>query len=179
MSCRSFSLEPHPAARSLPEVKITGSIERRFNRLTVSYVLWARMEDISIPPRDGCALRRTGLWESTCFEFFVAPLDDPRYWEFNLSPSGHWNVFQFDGYRQGMEEEPSIESLVVATRTLPGSFHATVDLDLGKIIPDTRTLQVAVSTVLQHKDGQMSFWALTHCGSRPDFHHREGFVIVI
>jgi hypothetical protein len=137
------------------------------------------MEDVSISSREGFALRRRGLWESTCFEFFVAPLDDPRYWEFNLSPSGHWNVFRFDGYRQGMEEEPSFESLVVATRTLPGSFHAMVDLDLGKIVSDTRTLQVAVSAVLQNKDGELSFWALTHGGSRPDFHRRDGFVIVI
>lgn len=179
MSCRNFSLEPHPAGISLPGAKITGSIERRFNRLTVSYALWACMEDISIPPRNDHFLRRTGLWESTCFEFFVAPLDDPRYWEFNLSPSGHWNVFRFDGYRRGMEEELSFESLVVATRTLPGSFHATVDLDLGKILSDTQALQVAVSAVLQHKDGRLSFWALTHGGSRPDFHHRGGFVIVL
>jgi hypothetical protein len=55
----------------------------------------------------------------------------------------------------------------------------TVDLDLGKIVLDTRTLQVAVSAVLQHKDGELSFWALNHGGPRADFHRRDGFVIEI
>ncbi len=34
-----------------------------------------------------------------------------KYWEFNLSPAGDWNVYRFTDYRQGMEEETAISSL--------------------------------------------------------------------
>ena len=55
--------------------------------------------------------RRDRLWEETCFEFFLAVKNSPRYWEFNLSPAGHWNVYRFADYRQGMQEEPAFASL--------------------------------------------------------------------
>jgi hypothetical protein len=30
--------------------------------------------------------------------------------------------------------------------------------------------------VLQHRSGQLSYWAVTHCSPKPDFHLRENFI---
>jgi hypothetical protein len=38
-------------------------------------------------------------------------------------------------------------------------------------------LEVGVSAVLQSSSGELSYWAVAHPGSEPDFHHREGFCL--
>ena len=36
------------------------------------------------------------LWKKTCFECFFGMSEGTTYYEFNGSPSGHWNLFRFD-----------------------------------------------------------------------------------
>ena len=33
------------------------------------------------------------------------------------------------------------------------------------------------AAVVEETDGRLSYWALTHPAERPDFHHRDGFVL--
>lgn len=46
----------------------------------------------------------SGLWQSTCFELFIAAAPHQGqatpYLEFNFSPSGDWALFAFTGYRE-------------------------------------------------------------------------------
>ena len=35
------------------------------------------------------------------------------------------------------------------------------------------------AAVVEETDGRLSYWALTHPAERPDFHHRDGFVLVL
>ena len=117
------------------------------------------------------------MWETTCFEFFLAIPAAAGYWEFNLSPAGLWNVFRLTGYRQGLQEEPAFPRLPFTVHRQPEILTLTLNVDLAAIIPGNPPLEVAISTVLQHQDGRLSYWALTHPGPEPDFHHREGFLI--
>ncbi len=108
---------------------------------------------------------------------FLAIQKDVGYWEFNLSPAGPWNVFRLADYRQGLQEEPAFQTLPFTVHRQPEMLTVTLNVDLAAIIPPDRPLEVAISTVLQHQDGRLSYWALTHPGPEPDFHSREGFVI--
>ena len=49
--------------------------------------------------------RVTGLWEDTCFEFFLADDSELGYVEFNFSPAGDWQVFRFSDYRKGRQPD--------------------------------------------------------------------------
>ncbi len=45
-------------------------------------------------------VRRTHLWQSTCFEFFFGLKKLPHYIEWNIAPSGAWHKMNFDNYRK-------------------------------------------------------------------------------
>jgi len=48
--------------------------------------------------------------------FFAEPGEE-RYWEINLAPNGHWNVYRLDRYRQGLRPEPLVSGLTYALRS--------------------------------------------------------------
>jgi hypothetical protein len=40
-------------------------------------------------------------------------------------------------------------------------------------------VKVALAAVIEESSGRLSHWALEHPSGRPDFHHRDGFVLQI
>jgi hypothetical protein len=117
------------------------------------------------------------LWEATCFEFFVGSPGDQNYWEFNLSPAGDWNVFHLDDYRQGLRDELAVRSLPFKVEQAANSLSLALELDLSKIISIKAQIEVSVTTVIKTFQGEIYYWALTHCGSEADFHRRDSFMI--
>lgn len=143
--------------------------------MSVRYALTGDLSEIAIPAPEPFPARKDRLWEETCLEFFLGPTDSERYWEFNLSPSGNWNVYRFASPRKGMAEEPAVPSLPFAVRTEAGTLHLSMELDIGKIIPAAEPFVAAVCVILKNAKGGKSHWALAHPALRPDFHRREGF----
>jgi hypothetical protein len=179
MSGRSFSLQPFPVAGHLPRVTIVGRITRRSTTLAIRYALLGRLADLAIPAPAAVPARRYALWEETCFEFFLGLKDSPRYWEFNLSPAGDWNVYRFTAYRQGMEEEPAITALPLTVQRESDSLSLALELDLDAIVRANQPLEVAVSAVIKQRNGEVTYWALTHRGPQADFHCRDRFIIAL
>jgi hypothetical protein len=177
MTHHHFVLQPFSAGAPDFHFSLTGAISRRGDLLAITYTLTGPLRDLIIAPPAEEPARRWVLWETTCFECFLALEGDPGYWEGNLSPAGHWNFFRLTGYRQGIHEEPAIQVLPVAVSRQPGSLTLAADFDLAALIPPDTSFKVAISTVLQHQDGRLSFWALAHPGPEPDFHHPAGFII--
>ncbi len=101
----------------------------------------------------------------------------PQYREVNLSPSGDWNVYTFSDYRQGMQEELAVRVLPFKEQRQPESDRLALDFPLAKLIAPEQPVEAAVSAVLQGKNGQRCFYALSHCAFRPDFHQRESFLL--
>jgi hypothetical protein len=177
MSSLSFSLVPFPSRETPPEVSIAGVIERQHEELSITYVLRGSLSKLAVPPVAKVPTRRELLWKETCFEFFIAAGNTGRYWEFNLSPAGHWNVCRFSSYRQGMQEEPAFSSLPLTIQVQPYALELSLVVDLGKIIPAGSTLRVGAGAVIKTARGRRSYWALIHHGPDPDFHLRDSFVI--
>jgi hypothetical protein len=179
MNNQSFSLQPFPSARPLPSVTMGGTIARHANALAIRYTLLGRLGEVVIPEPAAMPARKGGLWEETCFEFFFAVRTSPRYWEVNLSPAGHWNVYRFASYRREMEEETVFSSLPFRVERQSDSLSLSLELDVKRIARADQVLEVAISAVLKHKDGSMTYWALTYLGSQPDFHRRDSFIVAL
>lgn len=168
-----------PFGDPVPDLKLEVAIARRSNRLALNYALTGDLARVMIPPAAPTPSRRDGLWQATCFEFFVALKDSPQYWEFNLSPSGDWNIYHLDDYRQGMQAEARFDALPFVVHRRPDSLSLDLEISLDSIIPMDAPIQVAITAVIQRIDGTFGYWALAHCGPRPDFHQRKSFIVVV
>ena len=177
MSEQTFSLQPFPSTKSLPNLKIAGNITRNGNQLAIRYMLEGDLKEIAIAPPSNTPSRKHELWEDTCFEFFLGIKDFVRYWEFNLSTAGHWNVYRFDGYRQGMQEERAFENLSFNVQNQADGLALVLDVDLGKIISAEQAIEVSITTVIKYRNGEVTYWALTHRGVEADFHIRDSFIV--
>ncbi|HYX17059.1 MAG TPA: DOMON-like domain-containing protein [Nostoc sp.] len=177
MSEQTFSLQPFPSTKSLPNLKIAGNISRNGNKLAIRYILEDDLKEIAIAPPSNTPSRKHELWEDTCFEFFLGVKDSQRYWEFNLSPAGHWNIYLFDGYRQGMQEETAFENLSFNVQNQADGLILVLDVDLGKIISAEQAIEVSITTVIKYRNGEVTYWALTHRGAEADFHLRDSFIL--
>lgn len=179
MTKRSFTLTPFPAPE-VPAINISGDISRQGNLLTLRYFLAGNIDEILLPSLSAHPSRRDELWKKTCFEVFLAIKDQPQYWEFNLSPSGDWNVYRMDAYRRaGFREETSIQRLPFEVRKEAGTLHLEIAVDLSPILPPSQPLEVGITAVLQTRDRNETYWALAHPAPRADFHLREGFILAL
>lgn len=176
MICRPFTLEPFRPDSAHPAVTVAGMIGRSSNTLSIAYELRGDLEQVAISAPEAPE-RKDNLWEETCFEFFLAPAGVDGYREFNLSPSGHWNVYRFESYRSGMEEDRRISSLPFRLMREPGTLRLSLDVDLAEIGLENRPLSVGIAVVIRAVAGEVSYWALAHPGPQPDFHRKDGFVI--
>ena len=179
MNVQPFTLQPFSREGCPPEVRLTGAVARRGHILALRYELWGPWQEF-VPPLSGePPARRHRLWEDTCFEVFLAVKGAPGYWEFNLSPMGHWNVYRFEDYRQGMQEEKAFTALPMSVRRSPDSLRLGLEIEAGKIIPATRPLEAGLSAVLKGQGGEPTYWGLVHPGPQPDFHRRDSFSLTL
>ena len=179
MHPRRFLLNPFPGERYPAGVTIGGSIARRADTLSVRFEVRGNLSKVSIPAAAETPRRQDRLWEETCLELFLGTADSGEYREFNLSPSGHWNAYRFTRYREGMREETDITSLPFAVRRDPEALLLTAEIGIGKIVPAGNELAATVAAVIRTIDGGKSHWAPVHPASRPDFHRRDGFALIL
>jgi hypothetical protein len=179
MTEQSFSLVPFPVP-NIPEINIKGKISYQDNLVTLHYSLTGKIGDVFLPSTSMSPKRKDELWKTTCFEFFLAIKDLPQYWEFNLSPSGDWNVYQMDAYRRhGFREEELIQQLQFECQKQEHEFLLEAAANLNPIIPPNKILEAGITTIIQTKNGNETYWALAHPAPYADFHLRESFILAM
>ncbi len=124
-------------------------------------------------PPQGPARRTDGLWQSTCFEAFVSHGADAAYREYNFAPSSDWAAYDFDAYRAGMRDAPSMVDQSEQWRT-EGEFRLEV-----RALVALPVYRIGLSAVIEERDGTKSYWALRHPPGKPDFHHPDCFAIAL
>ena len=174
-----FSLIPFSAQKA-PHISISGMVRRKKNIFSVHYSITGNLGEIVFPLPIENATRKDDLWRTTCFEFFLAIKGLPKYWEFNLSPSGDWNVYAMDAYRQvNMREETRIQRLQFKLLKDVERFALETELDLSPILQEDVCIEAGITCVIKTKDGKESYWALIHAHPEADFHVRSSFVLEI
>lgn len=179
MTEQLFSLIPFAMA-DLPTVTITGQVSLLDNQLIVYYSLTGDIRSVSLPAESANPGRKDELWKHTCLEFFLAIKDQPQYWEFNFSPSGDWNVYRMEAYRRiDFREEASIQHVRPKISRGADDLSLEVVVDLSSIVQDGEPIEMSVAAVIQTKDGNETYWALTHPTPQADFHDRRGFILAL
>ena len=140
------------------------------NYLHFRYLVTGSIADLLVPP-PAQGIRTDDLWRHTCFEAFLRVPAHTGYCEFNLSPSTEWAAYHFGGYRSGMRPL-NMPAPRIGTWCDTGSFELSALLDL----PVDGPLHLALSAVIEEKNGRKSYWALAHPAAKPDFHHPDSFV---
>jgi hypothetical protein len=156
--------------------------------LRFHYVLEADLRDVRVPPPEPEAARADNLWAHTCFEAFVGLTHSPRYLELNFSPSGQWAAYAFESYRKGMAPAEADAAPRLTLRRSDERLELQAEVRFSGTLlsagaaadgtPDRR-LRIALSTVVEDREGRLSYWALSHPPGRPDFHHTGSFSLTL
>ncbi len=176
---KHFQLRPFTSESLVGELALSGCIARTAGTLLIEYRLQGSLGQILWPSVPLVTGRCDELWRHSCFEVFFATKGDPAYWEANLCLSGCWNVYRFDGYRTGMQEEGGVVQPHCYVVASPDLLLLTCTMDLNGIVDDSAELEVGLSSVIEGTDGSISYWAIEHLGAVPDFHNRRSFLVLL
>ncbi len=174
MQCSFLKL--HPDTRSPQVASIQVAIARLpAGGLGLNFDLVGDLAGLRIPETVPAA-RAEGLWRHTCFEAFIS-VEGGAYREFNFSPSGQWQAYEFAGYRDGGLLAFAVDPRITAERQAATlRLQATIDAD--DLPPgSTSRRRLGLSAVIEAADGAISYWALRHAPGKPDFHHPDTFAL--
>jgi hypothetical protein len=162
-----------PAFPCDPIEAIHVSVERVSQTLLrFRYEVVGDLSHVRIPP-PAPSFRTARLWEATCFEAFLRADGENGYLELNFSPSGQWAAYAFTHYRQGMANAPLPAAPEI--RVSRGADRLEVEVAVSPSLgPGPYALNVAA--ILENRSGEKSFWAASHAGDKPDFHHPSCFI---
>jgi len=179
---RGVKLACHPDTPSDAARGVVAQIRRSPDGiLALTYLIAGDLARMEIPPH---ASPRVGepLWRHTCCEVFIACHGQTAYHEFNFAPSGAWAGYAFTRYRQGAPLTATAESPLaaeVSARKAANQLELRVSIRLDRLssLHPRAKLSLAVSTVIEDRDGALSYWAICHPPGRPDFHHPDAFAL--
>lgn len=174
-----FDIQAAPALRLEATARVIRS-EDAPAQLQLTYRL-SSLAGLRLPPSGADPRRCDGLWQHTCLEAFVGVPGGEAYWEFNLAPSGDWNVYRLDRYREGLQQEALYADLPFAIDLDHLNGTPVLRLDLHCRLPEevsaAAELALGLSAVLEEQSGALSYWALHHPAAQADFHDRRGWVL--
>lgn len=182
-SVQQFALIPHPSTPSAALASISGQLTRAHDgTLTVTYILTGDIARLRVPtPQPPRFVDE--LWRHTCCEIFIAQARKPAYHECNFSPSREWAAYAFTHTREHASATAQRALAVLNPHIVVRGSDERLELDavirLGRLSPrytDAR-LVLALATVIEDRDGALSYWALAHPQAQPDFHHPDAFVL--
>ncbi|WP_340646366.1 DOMON-like domain-containing protein [Phenylobacterium sp.] len=169
--------DSHGAAAAGVEVELAWPAP---GKLALTYVVIGDIAALRLPS-PAPAARVDELWRHTCLEAFIGETGGPAYYEFNHSPSTQWAAYEFRGYREGMTPVEKAGDPAISTKTNDQRFilGATLALDGLAGLHSDAAWRLALSAVIEQRNGLKSYWALAHPPGRPDFHHADGFSQVL
>lgn len=144
--------------------------------LHLTYRVEGDIAQLQLPQQKPPA-RTDGLWRDTCFEAFLRAPGSSAYDEFNFSPSGEWAAYRFARYRSGMTELELGGPPVIACHR--HAQQLVVEAEIGASDIASQDLLLALSAVLEDRQGEVSYWALLHPAAKPDFHDDAGFAVTL
>jgi len=157
-------------------LSIDGEIERNDSTIDLVYVASGDLSRVLWPTFVAHYQRKDGLWKHTCFELFIFPTNDTKYYEYNFSPSGNWNAYIFDDYRKGQRDLAFDKIEIEMKHEHQNKISLNCSIPLIDSIRAS-AFKVGISAVIEDQQHQHHYYALSHLGERPDFHLHESFTL--
>ena len=179
LSSTSVSLVPHANSQTLAVRSIKVDINTTSDgAMRLRYLLEGELDRLAIPVT-ASPVHTDDLWRHTCFEAFVAAGNSPAYCEFNFSPSTQWAAYSFARYREEMAPLDCGVSMPVEVHNSSERLELEVPIPgmALRMISAGGAIRMALAAVVEESDGRLSYWALMHPSSSPDFHHPDSFML--
>jgi hypothetical protein len=178
---QTLTLSPFCTDPASPNITLTGIVKRSpDNQLTLIYDVRGDIAALHLPSSELPPQRQDNLWETTCFECFIGQPQKSHYWEINLSPNRNWNVFTLSDYRKDIQETSQIGQVNVITNETDHReerFTLVAQLSLDPFVPIDCEIELSLTAVIQDKQNNCTYWAVSHRATEPDFHQRSSFII--
>jgi hypothetical protein len=148
--------------------------------LRLDYELHGDVQALRLPVRTQPSPARR-LWRHTCFEAFIGAQGLPAYHEFNFSPSGQWAACAFDAER-APDDTRRLQNAAqpqIACSVLGDRLSLSVQVPPLWLPKRATGWQMGLCAVVEMQDGQLSYWALAHTATKPDFHRRSAWLLRI
>jgi hypothetical protein len=173
-------LSPHPSTPFEALDFIDVSVACAHPQLRLDYHLVGRISELDIPAPEE-PVRTLGLWEETCCEAFLKPAGGNSYYEFNLSPSSQWAVFDFTDYRENFRQLDVGRAPVIDCEESADGLRLSAVIDLSMLPPAVHQQDWALglTCVVKGAEGSTSYWALAHPPEKPDFHDSNCFTLTL
>ena len=114
--------------------------------LDIQYQFSGELIQITWPAATNKAQRKDKLWQQTCMELFIAEQHSERYFEFNFSPNGDWQSYEFLSYRSLLSQPKSIKPPEIDKLDNRDGVSYSASLDLTPLSL-AMPLQLGLSTV--------------------------------
>jgi hypothetical protein len=165
-----FKADSHPFSLS-SELTVTNE------SVFISYKLQGDLSGLDLGEGHPHRARVIKLWEKSCFELFIKNPQD-SYIEFNFSPVFEWNAFYFVKKGDELKEYAPMNEIKVDVFLSDDVFQLIVEIAKEKFPAGFfgPNLEVGITSVVKDKKGSLSYWALSHCDTRPNFHDFRSYV---
>lgn len=172
-----FNLIPFDHLKA-PKIHIESELNTTENSLYISYKLTGDLKGLDLGDGHPNHARVIKLWEKSCFELFIKNSKD-SYIEFNFSPVFEWNAFYFVKKGDPLTEYARVDGVKTDILLSLDVFHLIVEIDKKKFpegfFGNSESLSAGITSVIKTKEGALSYWALDHKDTRPNFHHFDSF----
>jgi hypothetical protein len=159
--------------------QVSGSANLTANELYISFEVTGDLSWIDFGNYTPEKYRRLNLFEKTCFEFFLK-IPNGQYLEFNFSPNFSWNIFSFYQLRGPLLELPMEKDIDLDILNSSDKFFlvAKISKDIlpMEYLNNLKLAQFGITMVIKSRLGTISYWAIDHKDSRPNFHHYDSFI---
>ncbi|MBC7712702.1 MAG: hypothetical protein H7177_05160 [Rhizobacter sp.] len=170
-----FALTPFDLTTA-PDIRIDSELNTTSDAVFISFKLTGALSRVDLGKGIPQHSRVMNLWEKTCFELFIKNSED-HYLEFNFSPDFEWNCFHFEKKKSPPVPYKKMEMVIFDILFSNEVVHVIVELK--KIMfPENffaTSMSAGITSVIKEKTGELSYWALSHKDTKPNFHQFESF----
>jgi len=152
------------------------------NQIEITYLVTGDISSIVIEECNETPQRLVGLWNKTCFEFFLRSGHFKEYMEFNFSTSLNWNCFNFNEETKDLTEWNIVNTPKVRIVKTESSIEMKVIIErvnLALSHQDFKKSEFSTTAILLIEDDigrvKETYWAITHCDLKPNFHHPDSY----
>lgn len=173
----NVELVPFAQTKATEVIKLSVDFKIEAGACLFKFLVLGPVEKLAVPAISPAPTRKEGLWNRTCFEVFISREGSTKYLEWNFSPTHDWCRLSFDDYRVPSKDPiKNHDAPKIISRRGKKEFSLDAHFSLEPYEAfwgASSKYEVGLGVVVEHQNGDRSFWAPSHLATHPDFHLRK------